>query len=100
MEVKKQQLDNLTWNNRLIPNQRGVRQGCILSPCLFGLPCGSDGKASAHNAGDLGSIPGSGRSWRRKEENEKSGLKLNFQKTKIMTSGAITSWQIDGETIL
>ena len=66
MEVKKQQLDNLTWNNRLIPNQRGVRQGCILSPCLFGLPCGSDGKASAHNAGDLGSIPGSGRSWRRK----------------------------------
>ena len=36
---------------------------------------------------------------RRKEENEKSGLKLNFQKTKIMTSGAITSWQIDGEAV-
>ena len=34
-----------------------------------------------------------------KEENEKVGLKLNIQKTKIMASGPITSWQIDGETI-
>ena len=34
-----------------------------------------------------------------KEENEKVGLKLNIQKTKIMTSGPITSWQIDGETM-
>ena len=34
-----------------------------------------------------------------KEENEKTGLKLNIQKTKIMTSGPITSWQIDGETM-
>ena len=34
-----------------------------------------------------------------KEESEKAGLKLNFQKTKIMTSGPITSWQIDGETM-
>ena len=33
-----------------------------------------------------------------KEENEKVGLKLNIQKTKIMTSGPITSWQIDGKT--
>ena len=33
-----------------------------------------------------------------KEENEKVGLKLNIQKTKIMASGPITSWQIDGET--
>ena len=33
-----------------------------------------------------------------KEENEKAGLKLNIQKTKIMASGPITSWQIDGET--
>ena len=33
------------------------------------------------------------------EESEKAGLKLNIQKTKIMTSGPITSWQIDGETI-
>ena len=34
-----------------------------------------------------------------KEESEKAGLKLNIQKTKIMTSGPITSWQIDGETM-
>ena len=34
-----------------------------------------------------------------KEESEKAGLKLNFQKTKIMAPGPITSWQIDGETM-
>ena len=34
-----------------------------------------------------------------KEEREKIGLKLNIQKTKIMTSGPITSWEIDGETV-
>ena len=34
-----------------------------------------------------------------KEENEKAGLKLNIQKTKIMASGPITSWEIDGETL-
>ena len=34
-----------------------------------------------------------------KEENEKAGLKLNIQKPKIMASGPITSWQIDGETM-
>ena len=34
-----------------------------------------------------------------KEENEKVGLKLNIQKTKIMASGPITSWEIDGETV-
>ena len=34
-----------------------------------------------------------------KEESEKAGLKLNSQKTKIMASGPITSWQIDGETV-
>ena len=34
-----------------------------------------------------------------KEEREKAGLKLNIQKTKIMASGPITSWQIDGETV-
>ena len=35
-----------------------------------------------------------------KEEREKAGLKLNIQKTKIMASGPITSWKIDGETVL
>ena len=34
-----------------------------------------------------------------KEESEKVGLKLNIQKTKIMASGPITSWQVDGETV-
>ena len=34
-----------------------------------------------------------------KEEHEKAGLKLNIQKTKVMASGPITSWQIDGETM-
>ena len=34
-----------------------------------------------------------------KEESEKVGLKLNFQKTKIMASGPMTSWEIDGETV-
>ena len=47
-----------------------------------------------------------GRKWRRKsllmkvkEENEKVGLKLNIQKIKIMASGPISSWEIDGETV-
>ena len=35
-----------------------------------------------------------------KEENDKAGLKLNIQKTKIMASSPITSWQIDGETVI
>ena len=51
--------------------------------------------------------PPYGRKWRRtkepldevKEESEKAGLKLSIQKTKIMASGPITSWQIDGETV-
>ena len=38
-------------------------------------------------------------SMKMKEESEKVGLKLNIQKTKIMASGPITSWQIDGETV-
>ena len=36
---------------------------------------------------------------KRKEASEEAGLKLNIQKTRIMTSGPITSWQIDGETV-
>ena len=64
--------------------------------------------ASAYNAGDLGSIPGSGRSpeeelksplIRVKEDSEKAGLKLNIKK-KIIVSGPITSWQIDGEKVV
>ena len=97
----------------------------------MGFPCGSAGKESTCNVGDLGWIPGLGRSpgegkgyqiqysglensmdcivhspWNSlgllmkvKEESEKVGLKLSIQNTKIMASGPITSWQIDGETV-
>ena len=49
-------------------------------------------EVSEHKRGDLRGI-------KVKEESEKVGLKLNIQKTKIMASGPITSWQIDGETV-
>ena len=52
---------------------------------------GSDGKESEEELKSL--------LMRVKEESEKVGLKLNIQKTKIMASGPITSWQIDGETM-
>ena len=64
-----------------------------------GFPGDSEVKASASNVGDPGSIPGLGRSPGEGNGSEKVGLKLNIQKTKIMTSGPITSWQIDGETV-
>ena len=48
----------------------------------------------AHNEEELKSLL-----MKVKEESEKSGLKLNIQKTKRMASGPITSWQIDGETV-
>ena len=70
----------------------------------MGFPCGSAGKELACNAGDPGSIPESRRSagegkGKVKEESEKVGLKLNIQKTNIMASGPIMSWEIDGETV-
>ena len=96
-------------------------QGCILSPCLFNLyaeyimqnarlnktPAGINiaGKninnlryadtttLMAESKEELKSLL-----MKVKEESENVGLKLNIQKTKIMTSGPITSWQIDGET--
>ena len=48
---------------------------------------------------ELKSLLMKGKYFRLKEESEKVGLKLNIQKTKIMASGPITSWQIDGETV-
>ena len=98
---------------------KGVHQGCILSPCLFNLYA----KHIMQNAGldeAQARIKIAGRNVRYaddttfmaeseeelksllmtvKEESEKVGLKLNIQKTKIMASGPITSWQIDGETV-
>ena len=100
---------------------KGVRQGCILSPCLFNLyaehimqNAGLD-KAQAgikiarrnisnlRYADDTTLLSESEELksllMKVKEESEKVGLKLNIQKTKIMASGPITSWQVDGETM-
>ena len=101
---------------------KGVHQGCILSPCLFNLyaeyimrNAGLDEtqagiKISRRNinnlryADDITLMAESKEELKSllmkvKEESEKVGLKLNIQKTKIMASGPITSWQIDGETM-
>ena len=95
---------------------KGVRQGCILSPCVFNLyaeyimrnarldeaPAGI--KTARRNINNLRSLMAEIEEELKsllkkvKEESEKAGLKLNIQKTKIMASGLITSWQIDGET--
>ena len=100
----------------------GVCQGCILSPCLFnlyaeyimrnaGLEETQAGiKMARKNINNLryaddttlmGESEEEQKSLLMKvnEESEKVGLKLNIQKTKIMASGPITSWKIDGETV-
>ena len=101
---------------------KGVCQGCILSPCLFNLYekhiMGNAGldeaqagiKSAGRNINNFRSVDETtlmaeseeelkGLLMKVKEESEKVGLKLNIQKTKIMVSGPITSWQIDGETV-
>ena len=100
--------------------QKGIHQGCILSPCLFNLyaeyimrNAGLDeAQAGIRIAGRniynlrytdattlMAEIEGELKSLLMKEASEKAGIKLNIQKTKIMASGPITSWQIDGETM-
>ena len=98
---------------------KGVHQGCILSPCLFNLYA----ENIMRNVGLDEAIKIAGRNinnlryaddttlmseseeelksllMKVKVESEKVGLKLNIQKTKIMASGPITSWEIDGETV-
>ena len=101
---------------------KGVLQGCILSPCLFNLYAeyimrnagldeeqaglkiarrntnnlryASDTTLMVEKEKELKSLL-----MKVKEESEKVGSKLNIQKTKIMASGPLTSWQIDGETV-
>ena len=101
---------------------KGVSQGCILSPCLFNfyaeyimqnarldeaqagikiagrninnLRHSDDTTFMAESEKELKSLL-----MKEKEESEKAGLKLNIQKTKIMASTPITSWQINGETM-
>ena len=100
---------------------KGVRQGYILSPCLFSLyveyimqnarldEAQAGIKITRRNvnnlrcADDTTFVAGSEEEvksllMKAKEESEKVGLKLIIQKTKIMASNPITSWQIDGET--
>ena len=88
---------------------KGGHQGCILSPCLSNLyaeyimrnarlaesQVGS--KTSERNINNLRYADDTTLMVEGEEESEKVGLKLNIQKTKIMASGSITSWQIDEE---
>ena len=100
---------------------KGVHQGCILSPCLFnvyaeyitrnaGLEEAQAGiKIAGRNINNLRyaddtTLMAESQELKSllmkvKEESEKVGLKLNIQKTKIMASGPITSWELDGETV-
>ena len=101
---------------------KGVHQGCILSPCLFnfyaeyimrsagleetqaGIKIARRNISNLRYADDTTLMTESEEELKSllmkvKEESEKFGLNLSIQKTKIMASGPITSWEIDGETV-
>ena len=101
---------------------KGVRQGCILSPCLFnfyaeyimrnagleeaqaGIKIARRNVSNLRYADDITLMAESEEELKSllmkvKVENKKVGLNQNIQKTKIMASGLITSWEIDGETV-
>ena len=78
-------------NTGLDEAQAGIR---IAGRNINNLRCADDPTLMAENEEELKSLL-----MEVKEESEKVGLKLNIQKTKIMASGPITSWQIDGETM-
>jgi len=77
------------WNAGLDEAQAGIK---ILGRNINNLRYADDTTLIAESEEELKSLL-------MKEENEKVGLKLNIQKTKIMASGPIASWQIDGETM-
>ena len=79
------------WNARLEEAQAGIK---IARRNINNLKYANDTTLMAESEEELNSL------WMKvKVESEKSGLKLNIQKMKIMASGPITSWEIDGETV-
>ena len=79
------------WNAQLDEAQAGIK---IARRNINNLRYADDTTLMAESEEELKSLLMKG-----KEESEKVGLKLNIQKTKIMASGPITSWEIDGETV-
>src|SRR5574341_1486119 len=122
MQVKKQQFRTGHETTDWFQIRKGVHHGCILSPCLFNLyaeyimqnawleEAQAGIKIARRNINNLRYADDTtlmaeseeelkSHLMKVKEESEKVGLKLNIQKTKIMASGPITSWEIDGETV-
>ena len=79
------------WNARLDEAQAGIK---ITGRNINNLRYADDTTFMAESSEELKSLL-----MKLKEESEKAGLELNIQKSKIMASGPITSWQIDGETV-
>jgi len=121
MQVRKQQLE-LDMEQHWFQIGKGVHQGCILSPCLFnfyaeyimrnagleeaqeGIKIARRNISNLRHADDTTPMAESEEELKSllmkvQEESKKVGLNLNIQKTKIMASGPITSWEIDGEIV-